>query len=63
MAVLTDVFTTESDRQESEKWNKIHLFKMGDFWRAYEWSAWLIAAITYNEQVRMATKDRRHDKE
>lgn len=59
MAVLTDVFTTESDRQESEKWNKIHLYKMGDFWRAYEWSAWLIAAITYNEQVRMETKDRR----
>lgn len=32
---------------------------MGDFWRAYEWSAWLIAVITYNDEVRMRTKDRK----
>lgn len=39
MAKLEDVFVVEADRQEPEKWSKIHLFKMGDFWRAYEWSA------------------------
>jgi hypothetical protein len=59
MASLTEVFAIESDRATSDKWNKIHLFKMGDFWRAYEWSAWLIAVITFNDEVRMATKDRR----
>lgn len=59
MASLADVFKIESDRQEPEKWNKIHLFKIGDFWRSYEWSAWLIAVITYNDKVRMATRDRR----
>ena len=59
MASLAEVFNIESDRQEAEKWNKIHLFKMGDFWRSYEWSAWLIAVITYNDKVRMATRDRR----
>ena len=59
MASLADVFKIESDRKEPEKWNKIHLFKMGDFWRSYEWSAWLIAVITYNDKVRMATRDRR----
>lgn len=59
MAKLEDVFVVEADRRESEKWSKIHLFKMGDFWRAYEWSAWLIAVITYNEKVRMTTRDRK----
>ena len=59
MASLADVFQIENDRLKPEKWNKIHLFKMGDFWRAYEWSAWLIAVITYNDKVRMATRDRR----
>ena len=59
MAQLAEVFQIESDRHEPEKWSQIHLFKMGDFWRAYEWSAWLIAVITYNEDVRMATKDRK----
>ena len=59
MASLADVFQIENDRLKPEKWNKIHLFKMGDFWRSYEWSAWLIAVITYNDKVRMATRDRR----
>lgn len=59
MASLTEVFAIESDRHESDRWNKIHLFKIGDFWRAYEWSAWLIAAVTYNDQARMETSDRK----
>lgn len=59
MAKLEDVFVVEADRRDSEKWSKIHLFKMGDFWRAYEWSAWLIAVITYNEKVRMTSRDRK----
>ena len=59
MASLSEVFNLEVNRKEPKEWNKIHLFKMGDFWRAYEWSAWLIAVITYNDEVRMATKDRR----
>ena len=32
---------------------------MGDFYRAYEWSAWLISVITYNDKVRNQTRDRR----
>lgn len=57
MAQLAEVFEIESARHAPEQWRQIHLFKMGDFWRAYEWSAWLIATVTYNEEVRMATKD------
>lgn len=59
MAKLEEIFEIESERHEPEKWRQIHLFKMGDFWRAYEWSAWLIAVITFNDTVRMATKDRK----
>ena len=59
MAKIKDVLQIERNRQQATEWNKIHLFKMGDFWRAYEWSSWLIAVITYNDKVRMATKDRR----
>lgn len=59
MAILTDVLAIEADRHDPDKWNKIHLFKIGDFWRAYEWSAWLIAVVTFNDEVRMGTKDRK----
>jgi hypothetical protein len=46
MAKLEDVFTQEWDRENPAEWNKIHLYKMGDFWRAYEWSAWLESALS-----------------
>ena len=59
MANLVEVFTQEWDRENPSEWSKIHLYKMGDFWRAYEWSAWLISVISYNDNVRMTTKDRK----
>ena len=59
MANLEEVFKQEWDRENPAEWNKIHLYKMGDFWRAYEWSAWLISVIAFNDKVRMTTKDRK----
>jgi hypothetical protein len=59
MANLEKVFKQEWDRENPAEWNKIHLYKMGDFWRAYEWSAWLISAVSFNDNVRMTTKDRK----
>ena len=59
MAKIADVLQTERNRQATTEWNKIHLFQMGDFYRAYEWSAWLIVAITYNDEVRKQSKDRK----
>lgn len=56
MAELKDIFALEAEREMPESWNKIHLYKVGDFWRAYEWSAWLVAVITYNDEVRMQKK-------
>lgn len=59
MANLEEVFKQEWDRENPAEWSKIHLYKMGDFWRAYEWSAWLISVVTFNDKVRMTTKDRK----
>ena len=59
MANLEKVFKQEWDRENPAEWNKIHLYKMGDFWRAYEWSAWLVSAVSFNDNVRMTTKDRK----
>ena len=63
MAKIADVLQTERNRQAQTEWNKIHIFQMGDFYRAYEWSAWLIVAITYNDRVRKETRDRKPLKE
>lgn len=59
MAKIADVLQIERNRQEATEWNKIHLFQMGDFYRAYEWSAWLIVVIAYNDEVRKQSKDRK----
>lgn len=59
MAKIADVLQIERNRQAPEDWNKIHLFQMGDFYRAYEWSAWLIVVITYNDEVRKQSRDRK----
>lgn len=59
MAKLVDIMQQESERDTADKWGIIHLYKTGSFYSAYEWSAWLIAVITFNDEVRMATKDRK----
>lgn len=58
MAKLADILPIEHDRHEPEKWNVIHLFKTGTFYSAYEWSAWLTAVISFNDEVRMQTRER-----
>lgn len=58
MAKLADILAIERDRQEPEKWNVIHLFKTGSFYTAYEWSAWLTAVVSFNDEVRKQTKSR-----
>lgn len=58
MAQLVDILQLERDRQEAQTWNVVHLYKTGSFYSAYEWSAWIIAVISFNDKVRMATKSR-----
>lgn len=59
MAKINDILATERDRKEKEKFATVHLYKTGSFYTAYDWSAWLIAVISYTDKVRMATRDRR----
>ena len=59
MAKLVDILQQERERDTADQWGIIHLYKTGSFYSAYEWSAWLIAVITFNDEVRMQTKDRK----
>lgn len=59
MAKISEILDIEKDRNEQDKWNIIHLFKEGGFYRAYNWSAWLIVTFSYNDEVRKETKDRK----
>ena len=59
MAKLADILQQEHERDTADQWGIIHLYKTGSFYSAYEWSAWLITVITFNDEVRMATKDRK----
>ena len=46
---LTPALEFEKLRQDAESWNKIFLHKDGKFFRAYEWSAWLIKTLVCSE--------------
>lgn len=59
MAKISEILDIEKDRNEQDKWNIIHLFKEGGFYRAYNWSAWLIVTFSYNDDARKETKDRK----
>ena len=59
MAKLADILQQERERDTADKWAVVHLYKTGTFYSAYEWSAWLISVITFNDEVRMQTKDRK----
>jgi hypothetical protein len=56
---IADILEIERNREESSTWNVIHLFKEGSFYRAYEWSAWLTAVVSFNDSVRNGTQDRK----
>lgn len=60
MKPLNDIANIENDRQAKEKLNIIHMYNSGGgWWKAYEWSAWLIKTFSYTEEVRAKTKDKR----
>lgn len=42
MPQLKEIFEKESQRGSLEQCLVVHLFKEGTFYRAYEWSAWLM---------------------
>ena len=42
MVAITEILEFESIRNELEMQRVVHLFQEGSFYRAYEWSAWLM---------------------
>lgn len=54
---LAQALELEIQRQKREKWDKIYLHKDGKFFRAYEWSAWLIKTIACTEEFQKERGD------
>ena len=48
----------ERDRKSAEDFNLVHMYKTGQFYTAYDWSAWIISVISYTDAVRNQTRDR-----
>lgn len=54
---ITPALEFEKLRQDPESWNKIFLHKEGKFFRAYEWSAWLIKTVVCTEEMQKERGD------
>jgi len=59
MAKISEILEIEKERTDASTWNVIHLFKEGGFYRAYNWSAWLIVMVAYSDEVRKDSPDRK----
>ena len=53
---IAEIIELESARQQPEQWNVIHLLKEGDFYRAHDWSAWLMSAFPFGEAAEKPLK-------
>lgn len=62
MANISEILTIEKNRKDPQTHNVIHIFKEGAFYRAYEWSAWIIAVIV-NANTLAITKKKVKDSE
>lgn len=51
MAAIKEILEFESGREEFEIQRVIHLFQEGSFYRAYEWSAWLMCKFFHDFKV------------
>lgn len=58
MAKIADILASERNRKTADTWDVVHMYKTGQFYTAYDWSAWIISVISYTDAVRMQTKDR-----
>ena len=53
MAAITEILEFEANRDGQEMQRFIHLFQEGSFYRAYEWSAWLMCRYLHEFKVRI----------
>ena len=49
---LKDKFAIDAQRENAEQRHVIHLFREGKFFRAFNYSAWLLSEYVYNEAYR-----------
>ena len=49
---LKDKFAIDAQRETAEQRHVIHLFREGKFFRAFNYSAWLLSEYVYNEAYR-----------
>jgi hypothetical protein len=50
MASYKEIFEVEKQREGSDQWNVIHLFREGNTYKAYEWSAWLCREFAVTDE-------------
>ena len=53
---IAEIIQIESARQEPSSWNVVHFIKEGDFYRAHDWSAWLVATFPFGEAAEKPLK-------
>ena len=51
MAAIKEILEFEADRTDRMMQRAIHLFQEGSFYRAYEWSAWLMCRNLHEFKV------------
>ena len=50
MASYKEIFEIEKQREGTDQWNVIHLFREGNTYKAYEWSAWLCREFAVSDE-------------
>ena len=58
MAKIVEILETERKRPTAADFDVVHMYKTGQFYTAYDWSAWIISVISYTDAVRNQTHDR-----
>lgn len=58
MGKIIDILEAERKRPTAQDWDVVHMYKTGQFYTAYDWSAWIISVISYTDAVRNQTRDR-----
>ena len=58
MGKIIEILEAERKRPTAADFDVVHMYKTGQFYTAYDWSAWIISVISYTDAVRMQTKDR-----
>jgi len=48
---IAEIIEIEGARKNPEQWNVVHLLKEGEFYRAHDWSAWLMSAFPFGEAL------------